>query len=421
MIVTLESENGSIDVNIKRGAPDARDQHTIFIKHMPRPSDSMVSGSGNYQELRVGEEDNVDLESRVKYIGKKMGVKGLNQAFSFEPKFTQEIKEFGRPIYESDPRMKIMGKDFVIHKLTLYFKKVWESYLKRMRIMMKMCNNNIEYINGLERKQSCVGPEGNMGIFATKDYKRGETITRYGVHGLCWVNRYGRTYMEYDKQTLPFEMFDENNCLTPEMINYWDEWRCRKYWASIRSNELGEDEEDSEVSIIGFPDPELNKDSRFWGHLINDLNYVKDETWTHKQYWVKDRNNVCLGVQGQDSEKLPKKVRDLQNVVSDNLDMESAKIYDRINVIAFKDIKAGEELGTSYGPCYWMGKEPPKDAEQRDAMEDYDKQYGSLMPRGGIYNDPRHRNMTEEQIKYWKTKIGLTPNLPTFKKVKIKN
>lgn len=434
-VVNIKNDNESIRVDIKlcvRNDSQVKNRPLIYIKHMPKPDESMVSGSGNYIQMKIPKGLQLDVDSLCNYVSSKMGVSGLNRSLSFEPAYKDEKRE----LIESAEGMPPLMVSYVEKKLNEFCKKAWHTYLKKLRAIKKMTSSRTEYIEGLERKQSSVGPEGNMGIFATKDYKRGDIITRYGVHGILFMNECGRLFMEYDKEIMPFEIFDENNTLTNEMIEYFTRWRVQKYWASVRTDggDDGEGEgvtsksyKDSRVSILGLPDPELNKDSRFWGHLINDLNFEEGITTSPQEYIDNAKNNVCIGSQGQDCQKLPDchrfKASSMPQQLMGGTDHEDfvikecGKLYDRVNIIAFKDIKAGDELGTSYGATYWLGHHVMGEQNMpdsiREGMEDFDNQYGLLIPGGcGIFIDPRREQLyrNPEEIEYWNNRIGRSRN-----------
>ena len=269
----------------------------------------------------------------------------ITKVNSFEPTFEEEHNP--NHMYQSlEPQLR----DFIMNGRVdgkSFLQLGWEKALCRCRIAQALTTKNTDYSgHKLSRRQSTITGCNCLGIFAETDFKRGEIITQYGIHIIFFKNGYGKVRVEYDTSVFNQKVFvgEDENTINPDFISLIADGRAGDYGSSVRTS--GESK-DIDVSIIGFPEPELNKDERFWGHLINDKAYRGTEKY------LKTLNNCSLGMAGQDCEGLWEG-SDFTDKMDDPIELLS-RFNDRVSIIATKDIKKGEELGTSYGKPYWFG------------------------------------------------------------------
>ena len=166
----------------------------------------------------------------------------------------------------------------------------YQNYIKQIYLTKQLTTLNTEYDNGLIRKLS---PKGCLGIFANKDFKEGETVCRYGIHFINSNNDYGNSRSEYDKNVFDVDIYNHDG----SGMTWWHDRKLNDYSSDVYKG-IGR----FAMSAVGSPHADLNKDQRFWGHLINDLKPI---------------------------------------------------FFDRLNMVAVRDIKKGEELGCLYGKTYW--------------------------------------------------------------------
>ncbi len=186
--------------------------------------------------------------------------------------------------------------------------------------ILQACNLNQENDEmPVEVKES--GLEGGgMGLFATKDIEKGGFITTYPVHFILAYNE--------EKKGLEFACCND---LFPDVKKAHDELKTyNDYAMGIKEG----------FTILGCP--KYTQDSRLVGHMINDLCYDGTEDY-------KTENCNCE--------------------------------YHFMDVIANKDIKAGEELSVKYGKDYWF-KPPFKDDLTRHEQLNKNKDYIILNESG---------------------------------------
>ena len=145
------------------------------------------------------------------------------------------------------------------------------------------------------------------GVFATRDIQENEALTLYPPDGL--LIRVG------DASWRQFKTGDAKPQMPLETL-------IDRY-----SYMLMEERDMDGVRLVGFP--ELDQDSAYLGHLIND---AAGPCEREKQYW----DRACKRINA-----LPKRVNSAAHVM----------------YVAARDIPKGSEVLTAYGPEYWRGVE----------------------------------------------------------------
>ena len=303
------------------------------------------------------------------------GLEAMKKINSFEPTFA---REYARTLGEDPmfpPEILEWKSPYGVEGQNI-FQYAWERTLNKLRIVQQLTTKNTDHSgHNLSRRQSSIKGADCLGIFAEKDYKKGDIITQYAIHTIMFVNQSQKIRIEYDKSIFSDQAFLGKK-LNPNYSKMIEDNNASDYVASVRSEDGPENEPiDITVSITGFPNPELNKDERFWGHLINDKAYElggNSSDYDNMKY----KNNCCLGWAGQDCEELWKELNEVHMINEFEKRLDSGKVLnerdiniarwectaehlgrmnDRISVVATKNISKGTELGTSYGEGYWYG------------------------------------------------------------------
>jgi hypothetical protein len=229
----------------------------------------------------------------------------------------------------------------------------YQNYIKQIYLTKQLTTLNSEYDNGLIRKLS---PKGCLGIFANKKFKKGESITRYGTHFIHIVNDSGNSRMEYDKNVFDVEIYNEDG----SGLQWFRDRKLGDYHSDLY-NGLG----DFSISAAGSPHPDLNKDQRFWGHLLNDLAYNPNDS-AEEYESNKHKNNTTIGVRGDLMGQLELQIKDIMMGKSKNKNTALIPIFfDRLNLVAKRTIKKGEELGCMYGTQYWYNEHTDRSCKNR--------------------------------------------------------
>jgi hypothetical protein len=140
-------------------------------------------------------------------------------------------------------------------------------------------------------------------------------------------------------------------------------------------------------SVYGDPRPELNQNSKYWGHLLNDGIYrkgmTKEEYNTHGQFGTNYNSK-----------------------------------WDGLDIVATKDIDCDEELFLSYGAKYWFGSDKLSESRDHDVRKGISFEYANnllpinknakpvvpINPNKGIYG--KISDMKEEFLLKNQTKEG---------------
>jgi len=167
-----------------------------------------------------------------------------------------------------------------------------DKYQKYFNISNPLYNNDYTYVYIM--KSNIHG----LGVFANKDFEKGETITRYPAHYIYKLNQYS--------------IFNIN-------LKHNDNFKDYRY------------DLDDNISIIG--DPRFINNMSLVGHICND-GYKHNFETNNK----KNRN------------KYNKKAKEYNNSIylpsDDGI----------INIVSFKNIKKDEEILVAYGFNYWLNR-----------------------------------------------------------------
>lgn len=160
---------------------------------------------------------------------------------------------------------------------------------------------------GLEIKQSNIEDAG-YGVFATQDFKAGDKLTRYDGYDLLYFEVHDGDHISQKIDT------DEDVYTVLTHQNYILEGKDGK-------------------CIYGYKKEYLDKHPECgWGSMINDRFSVKEWTEDSVKKYIEDRGGDTL-------------CTEIYNCITSNYD-----------VIALRDIKAGEELYCHYGIDFWLKK-----------------------------------------------------------------
>ena len=245
----------------------------------------------------------------------------LGKIFANDQNYYKDISNFNELLYEN-----------------------YQNYIKQIYLTKQLTTLNSEYNNGLIRKLS---PKGCLGIFANKKFKKGESITRYGSHFIHIVNDSGNSRMEYDKNVFDVEIYNEDG----SGLKWFRDRKLGDYHSDLY-NGMG----DFSISAAGLPHPDLNKDQRFWGHLLNDLAYNPNDSIEEYESNT-DKNNTTIGIRGGLNKLLELEITNWVNGKYKNKNTALIPLFfDRLNLVAKRTIKKGEELGCMYGAQYWYNE-----------------------------------------------------------------
>jgi hypothetical protein len=207
--------------------------------------------------------------------------------------------------------------------------------------VVKEVSENWCIVEGLERKQSTLDVPDMLGIFATKDYKKGDKLTMYPVHymetptfdlekGIQSGGDHSGAFLGNLKDDERFfgEVYEKPTGQGSYINGYiYDKD------AVLAADEFGQRLTEGFGpyalgfpgcgSVFGDPRPHLNQNSKYWGHYINDG--VWKPGMSEEVYIAQKENyqgfNAC---------------------------------WSGLDIIATKDIKCGEEAFLAYGEGYWF-------------------------------------------------------------------
>jgi hypothetical protein len=223
--------------------------------------------------------------------------------------------------------------------------------------IVKEVSENWCIVEGLERKQSTLDVPGMLGIFATKDYKKGDKLTMYPVHymetpifpnekgaGLGNLKNDMRLFGEvYEKPTgqgsyINGYIYDKDAVIeADENHTAVCPLRLTEGFGPYALGFTGCG------SVFGDPRPQLNQNSKYWGHYLND------------GVWKPGMSEEVYVAQ------------------KDNLQGINA-VWSGLDIIAIKDIKCGEEAFLAYGEGYWYkGSNRAKRIEEGTYSECYEQ------------------------------------------------
>ena len=141
-----------------------------------------------------------------------------------------------------------------------------------------------------------------MGVFATRDILEDSYITMYPADGVSW---------------------QPDNWNGSQQVSLVSGWKGSSAW-QVNAYRQGVEPIPGTRSLAIIGNPELTEDCHFLGHMINDGACCKRKA-TAETY-----------------EKI--------SAAKANCEMNT----DTMTMISTRDIKAGEELLTSYGVDYWL-------------------------------------------------------------------
>ncbi len=161
---------------------------------------------------------------------------------------------------------------------------------------------------GLEIGKSLI-PDAGWGLFATKDFKTGDKLTRY------------------DGYNLPYHEIHEGDAISQKIDIDEDIYNILTHQDYIL-------EENEGGCIYGYKKEYLDRHpDAGWGSMINDRFTVKEWTEESAKKYIEDRGG--------------------KGIISGDIYNCMTRKYD---VIALRDIRVGEELYCHYGISFWLKK-----------------------------------------------------------------
>lgn len=318
---------------------------------MPGSRSNRKKGRSRYGKQKgKGKQTNLKTKGTPAYKDKQLLQKAQDQVFE-ETKQSSEVDEMFKD-WELDQVTNMidgeygkgwgLNKDLVLKSLTdgevledeaydlfermvhhRFHTQVNEYFNHNQQVFDLICSNMDEVlkwnIQDLERKPSTLNKD-MLGVFATKPFKKGETITLYPAHfsilpkGKETENLLTWEYPRKKTGKLCFcsanNMYDTAYALKVKHEAFHS---LGDYAICLKG--VG--------SVYGDPRPEVNMNSNYWGHYINDGAY-KGQELSLTEY-------------------------------NDAGNKECNAVWKGMEVEATKDINVGDEIFMEYGWDYWFG------------------------------------------------------------------